>query len=129
MYVDTTECCISQIAQAICGPKNYDSIVLTTTFGDQVDKATGNTREAQLLGDSNKWGHLVQASPKSFLRQHDQGYKTAISIIDFVVSRNARYELLVQKELAMTGTTLYDTTAGREAQMLWEKDIENFRKR
>ncbi|KIX10130.1 uncharacterized protein Z518_01211 [Rhinocladiella mackenziei CBS 650.93] len=112
--------------QTICGPENYDAIVLTTTFWDQVDKTTGNAREAQLLKDMNKWGQLVHGSPKSSVRRHDQGYKSAISIVDRIMERNVKYDLLIQKELAKPGATLYDTTAGREAQMLWEKDLERF---
>jgi hypothetical protein len=112
--------------RTICGPENYDAIVLTTTFWDEVDKAAGDTREAQLLSDMNKWDQLVHKSPKSFVRRHDQGYKTAMSIIDLIVKRDTKHELLIQKELAKPGATLYDTTAGREAQLLWEKDIKQF---
>jgi hypothetical protein len=112
--------------RTICGPENYDAIVLTTTFWDEVNKAAGNTRETQLLSDMNKWGQLVHKSPKSFVRRHDQGYKTAMSIIDLIVKRDTKHELLIQKELAKPGATLYDTTAGREAQSLWETDIKQF---
>ncbi|KIW68354.1 hypothetical protein PV04_04307 [Phialophora macrospora] len=112
--------------RTICGPENYGAIVLTTTFWDQVDRETGQFREAQLIGDMNKWGQLVHASPKSSVRRHDQGYKTAISIIEGIIDRGVKYELLIQKELAKPGATLHDTTAGREAQLLWEKDIERF---
>lgn len=113
--------------RSICGPDSYDAIVLTTTFWDQVDKTTGNAREAQLLNDVDKWGQLINRSPpKSFVRRHDQGYKTAMGIVDLIVQRDSKYELLIQKELARPGATLYQTTAGHEAQMLWEKDIEVF---
>ncbi|KIW87489.1 uncharacterized protein Z519_11812 [Cladophialophora bantiana CBS 173.52] len=112
--------------RTICGPENYDAIVLTTTFWDQVDREAGKVREAQLIGDMNKWGQLVHTSPKSSVRRHDQGYKTAINIIDGIIDRGVKYELLIQKELAKPGATLHDTTAGREAQLLWEKDIDRF---
>jgi hypothetical protein len=114
--------------RTICGAENYDAIVLTTTFWDQADRETGKTRETQLLSDPNKWGQLVHAPPKSSVRRHDQSYKTAVSIVDFIVKRGVKYELLIQRELAKPGATLYDTTAGHEAQMLWESDIERFRK-
>lgn len=110
----------------ICGPENYDCIVLTTTFWDQVDKATGKLREDQLLRDMDKWKQLLHRAPKSLVRRHDQGYKSAMSIVDLIVKRGAKYELLIQKELAKPGVKLYDTTAGREAQTLWEKDIQWF---
>ncbi|KAL9116169.1 MAG: hypothetical protein Q9227_000539 [Pyrenula ochraceoflavens] len=112
--------------RTICGPENYDAIVLTTTFWDQIEKATGSAREKQLLNDMDKWGQLVHQSPRSLVRRHDQGYKTAIGIIDLIVTQNMKYELLIQKELAQPGATIYQTTAGREAQMVWEKDIERF---
>ena len=112
--------------RTICGPENYDAVVLTTTFWDEVDKASGNMREAQLLSDMKKWGQLVHRSPKSFVRLHDQGYKTAMSIIYLIVKRDTKHELLIQKELAKPDATLYKTTAGREAQLLWEKDIKQF---
>jgi hypothetical protein len=33
--------------RTICGPENYDVIVLTITFWDQVDRETGKVGEAQ----------------------------------------------------------------------------------
>src|ERR1700761_9714424 len=56
---------------SIVGSANYEAIFLTTTFWDQVDRETGKAREAQLVGDMNKWGQLVHASRKSTVRRHD----------------------------------------------------------
>ncbi|KAK4938866.1 hypothetical protein LTR10_020772 [Elasticomyces elasticus] len=116
------------ILRNLCGPENNACIVLTTTFWNQVDKATGRHREDLLLNGKDKWHQLLQNEPKSVVRRHDQGYKSAMSIIDFVVKRGVKYELLIQKELAKAGVKLYDTTAGREARNLWEGDIERFQK-
>jgi hypothetical protein len=113
--------------RSIVGPDSYNSIFLTTTFWDQVPREVGNEREAQIISDMDKWRQFVHTSPKASVRRHDQGYKTAMSIVDAILDRGAKYDLLIQKELARPGATIHDTTAGKEAHMLWERDIERFR--
>lgn len=111
----------------LTGPDAYDAIILATTFWDQVDRATGNSRESQLINDTNKWGQVLSKHPKSAtVRRHDRLYQSAMSMIKFIASRNIKYDLLIQKELILPNATLQQTTAGRIAQQLWEQDIARF---
>lgn len=115
--------------RTITGPENFDAIVLTTTFWDQVDRVTGAKREEQLMRE--KWAQLLPSGggSKSAVRRHDKGYQSAISIIDSIMKRNKRYALLIQKELSAPGASLYDTTAGKEARIHWQKDVEDYQRK
>lgn len=113
--------------RSIAGPDAYDAIILATTFWDQIDRLTGASRESQLIDDSNKWGQLLQGPSKpATVRRHDRQYQSAMSMIKLIAERNTKYDLLIQKELVLPNATLQQTTAGREAKMLWEQDIARF---
>lgn len=113
--------------QHITGPEAYGAIILATTFWDQVDRATGNSRESQLIKDTNKWGQILHNQPTSAtVRRHDRQYQSAMSMIKLIASRNTKYDLLIQKELILPNATLQQTTAGRVARQLWEQDIARF---
>lgn len=113
------------ILKAISGEDNFDAIALVSTFWDRAEQIKGIEGEQQLRNSDRMWRPLLDRGSISF--RQDAGYRSAIRIVDFIASRNKKYVLQIQRELAVPEATLIETTAGREASRLWSDEIQEFK--
>lgn len=118
-----------RILQAICGSANHDAVTVVSTFWDIADRNLAHEHEKQLLTSPDMLGPIFTTRPKATHFRQDSGYRSAAKILNFIINRNKKFILQIQRELASPNATLSNTRAGREAARLWEEDIEAVQRR
>jgi hypothetical protein len=99
-----------QMFRALCGDTNLESVVLATTMWDQVDKATGESREVMLMQDTNLWAPMIGHGSK--VMRHDNKKVSGSEILRYLLDRRTRVTLEIQKELVDENKKLDATQAG-----------------
>ena len=99
-----------QMFRALCGDTNLESVVLATTMWDQVDKATGESREVMLMQDTNLWAPMIGHGSK--VMRHDNKKVSGSEILRYLLERRTRVTLEIQKELVDENKQLDATQAG-----------------
>lgn len=100
-----------QMFRALCGDTNLESVVLATTMWDQVDKATGESREVMLMQDTNLWAPMIGHGSK--VMRHDNKKVSGSEILRYLLDRRTRVTLEIQKELVDENKKLDATQAGQ----------------
>ena len=97
--------------EELCGKNAFKSIILTTTMWDEVDKAMGEDREAQLKKEY--WQTMLErnSTTSRFLRTRKCAFEPIEPLID---AANKRSSVLLQDELVDMRKTLPATCAGLE---------------
>lgn len=98
----------------LCGETGMSCVALVTTFWQGEDRATGDRREAQLKNSSTFWSTIITKGGKVF--RHDQGLTSGERIIQYLVDRNQKVVLEIQKDMVDRGKTLEETGAGNVVQ-------------
>ena len=97
-----------RVFQNLCG-EDFKSVLVTTNW-DNVVKAVGESREAELKWTC--WKPLIDGG--SSVRRFDFTQRSAFDILAPIIDKvNKRSTLLLQKEMNDLGLKLKQTTAGR----------------
>jgi len=97
--------------RGLVGEQTMRNVVLVTTMWDEVSPEEGAEREAELLGTDEFWGLMLDAGARFERYYHpipDDGQRIVYSLL-----QNHPRTIQLQEEMAQ-GTTLEDTTAGRQ---------------
>lgn len=105
----------------LVGDEGLPCVVLATTMWDMVTPGDGTKRERELSENAEFWANMVKKGSKVF--RHDSGPKSALAIIEHILSQRRRVTLDIQKEMA-SGIKLDETSAGQQLR----EDIETLRK-
>lgn len=96
--------------RGLCGDTNLRSVVLVTTMWDQMDRKTGENREARLKQDTNPWASNISHGSK-VLRQ-DNKKVSGLEILRYLIGRRTKVTLNIQRELVEENKALNETEAG-----------------
>lgn len=99
------------VFEKLCGKKNLQKVILTTTTWDQVDQKEGEDREREL--ETGYWRPMIQrdSTTNRFLRTRE----SALTIIDPLIdAANIRILALLQQELADMRKKLSPTSRARQ---------------
>lgn len=96
----------------LCGNDSLDSVVLATTFWQNVPLAQAEEREEQLRTDPKIWAPLIEHNSKVF--RQDRERDSGESIIRYLVNRRKRVILQIQHELVSERKTFVETGAAEE---------------
>ncbi|KAK1252202.1 hypothetical protein MKX08_003389 [Trichoderma sp. CBMAI-0020] len=97
----------------LCGKDSLPCVVLATTMWNKANLLVDEQREKELLDRSDFWADMVKQGSQVF--RHDNGKKSATTIMEYILGKRHRVTLDIQKEMA-SGKTLDETGAGREVQ-------------
>ncbi|KAK4455331.1 P-loop containing nucleoside triphosphate hydrolase protein [Podospora aff. communis PSN243] len=102
-----------EILQRLCGPPNFDSVVLVMNMWDSIDVETAMQRELELR--HTFWTNMLKGN--STMTPHTGTRESALQIVRGLVD-NAKPRLIlsIQHELAEEGKTLDSTAAGQYVQ-------------
>lgn len=103
----------------LVGQDNLGSIVLATTFWNQVDKPTGDLREHQLSTTDDFWGGMIGKGSRVF--RHNDDARSGREIIEYLLKRNEKASYNIQREMVLEHKKLDETAAGAEVQEQVEK--------
>ncbi|KKP03521.1 hypothetical protein THAR02_04384 [Trichoderma harzianum] len=94
----------------LCGEGAYSSVVLATTMWSQVDEATGEQREQELIETPNFWGYMHDKGSRIF--RLEQTRESCLEIIQYILSRDSTTLLELQDEIVNQHRQIEDTEAG-----------------
>ncbi|KAK0642997.1 P-loop containing nucleoside triphosphate hydrolase protein [Cercophora newfieldiana] len=103
------------ILQRICGPQNYDRIVLATTMWGEAAIRKGGTEAATGREDRlwDYWTDMFQGKSRT-VRHEDDTQESAQKILSYLIDHpSASQPLQIQRELVDQRMTLDQTDAGR----------------
>lgn len=95
----------------LCGPDFLQNVVLVTTRWNEVELATGISREKELTGKDVFFKPVIDGGAQ--YRRHDRGLMSANEIIRCFLRMNPR-SLLIQKEIIDGKKAIAETSAGKE---------------
>ena len=110
----------------LCGEDSFSSVVLATTFWEDVDVENGNRREMELRTTQQFYGAMLRDG--SMMMRHTDNTNSAMSIVSYLVNRGTTTILNIQRELDR-GKRLDETAAGAELEkdMIEQKNMFNKR--
>lgn len=94
----------------LCGPDALKNVAVVTNMWENLNSATAENRERELLEGRDFFKPLVDK--KARVLRHDNTYDSAINIVRHLVS-NDPLPLRIQKELAKPGARIIDTSAAK----------------
>lgn len=97
----------------LCGKDSLPCVVLATTMWNKSNRLKDEQREKELLERPDFWADMVNQGSQVF--RHDNGKKSAAAIMEYIIGKQHRVTLDIQKEMA-SGKTLDETGAGLEVQ-------------
>ena len=102
------------ILRKLCVSNNLSSVALVATMKDSsdTDMATATARETELVSNSAFGGLMIEFGGRSY--RHLGTRESAMQIVSSMTSSNTTTVLQIQRELAIEGKTLLETSAGRE---------------
>ncbi|KAJ8472795.1 hypothetical protein ONZ45_g16529 [Pleurotus djamor] len=112
-----------QVFRKLCGAPALSNVILTTTFWDQVDDATGRLREAEL--GSNYWRSMIVAGSRVSHFRHS--YESAWGTVGQFQYVPQPRPLLIQQEMVIQGKSLSQTSAGSALLQWLAKCINDIR--
>ena len=97
--------------EELCGKNAFQSVILTTTMWDKVDKEVGEERERELK--TKYWQSMLErnSTTSRFLRTRESAFDLIEPLIE---AANVRSSVLLQDELVDLRKTLPATAAGQE---------------
>ena len=97
--------------EELCGKNAFQSVILTTTMWDEVDKEVGEERERELK--TKYWQSMLErnSTTSRFLRTRESAFDLIEPLIE---AANVRSSVLLQDELVDLRKTLPATAAGQE---------------
>ncbi|KAJ4480258.1 P-loop containing nucleoside triphosphate hydrolase protein [Lentinula aciculospora] len=98
-----------RIFRELCGAATYKNVVVLTTFWDKVNETEGETREEELMSNSNFFKDLVDGGAR-FMR-HDQKNSGARQVLDHIFTL-VPTTVQIQNEIRVEGKSLEETAAG-----------------
>ena len=101
-----------RVFKKLCGDENLASVVLATTFWNQVEYQVAETRETQLLTMPEFWGGMVSRGSRVF--RHDAGASSGASIVQQLLDRRTKPVYALQHEMVNRKMMLDETAAGME---------------
>jgi hypothetical protein len=112
----------------MCGMENISSVVLVTTFWENLkNPADGERREQELMQTPAFWKDMTDNG--SHVIRHTNSRNSAMNIIQFILRQERVTVLAIQKQMAVEGKTLEETAAGIELEGEIRKQRELFEKR
>ncbi|KAJ8132650.1 hypothetical protein O1611_g968 [Lasiodiplodia mahajangana] len=108
----------------LCGHNAIKNIILVTTMWEDVQLNTGKPREEELRTTPNYWGDMVSKGAR--IARHQNDYKSARSIVNFLLENTAQTTLAIQEEMVDEKKDLSDTSAGRELNSILTQERERF---
>ncbi|KAL7892232.1 P-loop containing nucleoside triphosphate hydrolase protein [Trichoderma sp. TUCIM 5745] len=97
----------------LCGKDSLPCVVLATTMWNKANLLKDEQREKELLSRPDFWADMVNQGSQVF--RHDNGVESAAAIMEYIIGKQHRVTLDIQKEMA-SGKTLDETGAGLEVQ-------------
>jgi len=98
----------------LCGDDSLGSVILVTSWWNEIDPALGAKREKELVDTRDFWGVMVAKGSKVF--RHNGTRDSARAIVDYLLRQNKPVVLDIQDQMINKGKTLDQTTAGRAVQ-------------
>jgi len=92
----------------LCGTNPLRNVVLVTSFWDQVERAVGERREAELKETPDFWGAMIEKGSRI---SRFRGRDSALSIVLELASQTP-LPLSIQQEMVEQGKPLIETAAG-----------------
>ena len=96
----------------LCGEESLGSVVLVTSWWNQVDPAVGKNREKQLMTTKEFWGGMIDNGSKVI--QHDGSQQSAKSVVKYLAEKSKPIVLDIQRQMVEEQKTLDQTGAGLE---------------
>ncbi|KAI4143771.1 MAG: hypothetical protein L6R39_004453 [Caloplaca ligustica] len=120
------------VFKKLCGDNFYPNVVLATTMWENLGGAglsttVGDLREKELLETNEWWGLMVKRGSKTFRHTEDKK-RSALSIVDYLISLQRRAVLEIQTQLVDEKRSLQDTSAGMEVERELQQAKDKFAK-
>ena len=114
------------VFKRLCGPENYNGVVLATTRWEGVTREEGQRRHEELESVEKFWGDLIEGG--SLPSRIEHGQETSFGIIDYFIDKNMRMTLQIQRELVDEKLQLNQTSAGQILYQSFVEDMGTIRK-
>ncbi|KAL8876337.1 MAG: hypothetical protein Q9198_005450 [Flavoplaca austrocitrina] len=119
------------VFKKLCGDNFYPHIILATTMWENLgDSALSSTigagREKELAETKNWWGLMIERGSRTF--RHCDDKRSALKIIDYLISLRSRAVLDIQTQLVDQHKSLQDTSAGMEVERELRQTKEKYAK-
>lgn len=100
------------VFKKLCGDDFYPNVVLATTIWENLSNpglstTVGDRRENELLETSEWWGLMIRRGSKTF--RHSDDKRSALKIVDYLISLRRRAVLEIQMQLIDEQRSLQDT--------------------
>ena len=102
-----------RIFRRLVGDKHLSSIILVTTFWDDVNLEQGGRFEAELQSKQEFWAQMIKLGSKTF--RHDAGRRSGGIMIKHLLDKAQRADYEIQRQMVDQGLALDETAAGDRA--------------